>query len=188
MFYTICMRVLDVGILAETMTNLTYSRFNSHLALYESKFLHGWHTTFYFKCVSCHQLFSEFPSSKPLKTDTTKDIIINVNLPSVHCSDSLGGTSKNSRLSTICQLPSKKCHLITSTRLRKSPNQQPKYPCKLHLMCSIKKPIIHLQQFPAVSISQSALTVHGRLEDSTPTWDLDLRFMYSQSKFLNMSF
>ena len=51
------MRILDVGILAEAMTNLTCSTCNSHLALYESEYLHGWHTTFYIKCVSCQQLF-----------------------------------------------------------------------------------------------------------------------------------
>ena len=44
------------------------------------------------------------------------------------------------------------------------------------------------KQFPTVSISQSALIVHGRLEDSTPTWDLDLRFLHSQRKFLTVSF
>ena len=90
------MRILDVGILAEAITKLNCSACNSHLVLYESQFLHGWHTTFYIKCVSCHQLFAEFPSSKPLGTDATK--LVNVKLTrgmnevtmrsvlSVHCS------------------------------------------------------------------------------------------------------
>ena len=90
------MRILDVGILAEAMTSLTCPTCNSHLALYESEYLHGWYTTFHIKCASCHQLFSEFPSSKPLETDTTKDTTVNAKLRmnemtmrsvlSVHCS------------------------------------------------------------------------------------------------------
>ena len=46
-----------------------------------------------------------------------------------------------------------------------------------------KKLIIHFQQFTDDSISQLALQVHGRLEDFTPTWDLDLQFLLSQRKF-----
>ena len=90
------MRNLDVGILAEAMTNHSWSTCNNHLAFYKSEYLHGWHTIFYIKCISCHQLFSEFPSSKPLETDTTKDTTVNAKLRmnevtmrlvlSVHCS------------------------------------------------------------------------------------------------------
>ena len=90
------MRIPDVGILAGAITTLTCSTCNSHLALYESEHLHGWHTTFNIKCVSCHQLFSKFTSSKLSETDTTKDTTINAKLRmnevtmrsvlSVHCS------------------------------------------------------------------------------------------------------
>ena len=73
------MRILDVGILAQAMTKLTCSVCDSRLVLYESEFLHGWNTTFYIKCSSCHQLFAEFPSSKPLGTDTTD--LVNAKLP-----------------------------------------------------------------------------------------------------------
>lgn len=43
---------------------LTCSTCNNQLVLYESHHLYGWDTTFYNKCVSCHQLKAEFPSSK----------------------------------------------------------------------------------------------------------------------------
>ena len=90
------MRILDVGILAEAITKLSCSACGSYLILFESEYIHGWHTIFYIKCNSCHQLFAEFPSSKPLGTDATK--LVNVKLPkcmnevtmrsvlAVHCS------------------------------------------------------------------------------------------------------
>ena len=50
-----------------------------YLALFESEHRHGWHTTFYIKCHSCHQHFAEFPSSKPMVPDIHK--FVNVKLP-----------------------------------------------------------------------------------------------------------
>ena len=73
------MRLLDVGILEEAMTKLRCSTCGKHLTLYESEHRHGWHTTFYIKCHSCHQLFAEFPSSKPMVPDLDK--FVNVKLP-----------------------------------------------------------------------------------------------------------
>ena len=76
------MRILDVRILAEAITNLTCCACNSHHVLYKSECLHGWYTsdtTFYIKCLSCRQLIAEFPSSKPIGTDTAK--LVNVKLP-----------------------------------------------------------------------------------------------------------
>ena len=60
------MRILDIGILAEAMSLLKCSSCSSHLSLFESDFDHGWQTTFSIKCPYCHQLFAEFPSSKPM--------------------------------------------------------------------------------------------------------------------------
>ena len=71
-------RLLDVGILEEAMTKLRCSTCGKHLTLYESGHRHGWHTTFYIKCHSCHQLFAEFPSSKPMIPDVDK--FVNVKL------------------------------------------------------------------------------------------------------------
>ena len=73
------MRLLDVGILAEAMTKLRCSTCGKHLTLFESEHHHGWHTTFYIKCHSYHQLFAEFPSSKPMIPDVDK--FVNVKLP-----------------------------------------------------------------------------------------------------------
>ena len=49
-----------------------------YLVLFESEHCHGWHTTFYVKCHSCHQLFDEFPSSKPMFPDV--DGFVNLKL------------------------------------------------------------------------------------------------------------
>ena len=73
------MRLLDVSILADAMTKLRCSTCGMHLTLSESEHRHGWHTTFYIKCYSCHQLFAEFPSSKPMVTDVDK--FVSVKLP-----------------------------------------------------------------------------------------------------------
>ena len=62
-----------------TFTNVEIQACGSRLVIYESEYLHGWNTTFYIKCSSCHQLFAEFPSSKPLGTDTTN--LVNAKLP-----------------------------------------------------------------------------------------------------------
>ena len=141
------MRIFDVRILAEAITKLNCSACNSHLALYESEYIHGWHTIFYIKCVSCHQLFSKFASRRPLKTDTTKDTFVNAKLRmnevtmcsvlSIHCSGfSLLDLQE---FVTIFEMPS---HY--PTRSRKSLSQQQKYPCKLQLMSSMKKLVIYL--------------------------------------------
>ena len=73
------MRLLDVSILADAMTKLRCSSCGKHLTLFESDHHHGWHTTFYIKCHSSHQLFAEFPSSKPMVSDVDK--FVNVKLP-----------------------------------------------------------------------------------------------------------
>ena len=61
------------------MTKIRCSSCGMHLTISESEHHHGWHTTFYIKCHSCHQLFAEFPSSKPMVTDVDK--FVNVKLP-----------------------------------------------------------------------------------------------------------
>ena len=73
------MRLLDVSILADAVTKLRCSSCGKHLTLIESEHRHGWHTTFYIKCHFCHQLFAEFPSSKPMVPDV--DTFVNVKLP-----------------------------------------------------------------------------------------------------------
>ena len=60
------MRLLDVGILAEAMSKLSCTYCSSNLSLFETNFDHGWQTNFSIKCVSCHRLHAEFPSSKPM--------------------------------------------------------------------------------------------------------------------------
>ena len=45
----------------------------------DSEHRHGWYTTFYIKCHSCHQLIAEFPSSKLMIPDV--DNFVKVKLP-----------------------------------------------------------------------------------------------------------
>ena len=73
------MRLIDVDILADAMTKIRCVFCGMYLALFESEHRHGWHTAFYIKCHSCHQLFAEFPSSKPMIPDVDK--FVNVKLP-----------------------------------------------------------------------------------------------------------
>ena len=82
------MWIFDVGILAKAFTNLTCSTCKSHLTIYDFEYLKGWHTTFFIMCASSHQLIAEFPSSKPLGTDTTK--LVNVELLASSISTLLG--------------------------------------------------------------------------------------------------
>ena len=108
------MRLIDVSILAEAMTKIQCSSCGKCLSLFESEHHHGWHTIFYIKCNSCHQLFAEFPSSKPMMPEA--DTFVNVKIPkramnevtmrpvlSVHCS---GFSCKDlHRFSTIFNMP-----------------------------------------------------------------------------------
>ena len=93
------MRLLDIAILGEAMAKIRCSFCSiEYLSLFESECLHGWQTEFYLKCSSCHHLFAEFPSSKPMGLPKTSQFV-NVQLPkqglnevtmrsvlSVHCS------------------------------------------------------------------------------------------------------
>ena len=60
------MRLLDVGILAEAMTKLRCTHCSGPLGLFEFEYLHGWQITYSIKCSFCHQVFADFPSSKPM--------------------------------------------------------------------------------------------------------------------------
>ena len=62
------MRLLDVEILAQAMTKLKCPQCSWYLSLWESETNHGWQTMFSIKCSRCHELFAEFPSSKPTKS------------------------------------------------------------------------------------------------------------------------
>ena len=79
------MRLIDVSILEEAMTKIRCFFCGMYLALFESEHRYGWHTTFYIKCHSCHQLFAEFPSSKPMIPDIDK--FVNVKLPNQAMND-----------------------------------------------------------------------------------------------------
>ena len=117
------MRLLDVGILEEAMTKLRCSTCGKHLTLYESEHRHGWHTTFYIKCHSCHQLFAEFPSSKPMIPDVDKFVNVKLtdkvmNEVTFIVRDSLGEIFTNSLPYSTCQHLLKVRHKFTSTRSR----------------------------------------------------------------------
>ena len=90
------MRLLDVSILADAISQLLCSSCGKRLSFFESAHLHGWHTTFYIKCQYCHQLFAEFPSSKPMIPDVDNFVNVKPTRPmnevtmrsvlAVHCS------------------------------------------------------------------------------------------------------
>ena len=72
------MRLLDIGILCEAISNLKCDTCTSPLSLFESGLDHGWQTTFTIKCPYCHLLHAEFPSSKPM------DVPAQTNFVNVH--------------------------------------------------------------------------------------------------------
>ena len=74
------MRLLDVEILAQAMTKLKCPQCSWYLSLWESNTNHGWQTMFSIKCSRCHELFSEFPSSKPMEVPR-ESTYVNVHHP-----------------------------------------------------------------------------------------------------------
>ena len=74
------MRILDIGILADAMQKLKCTSCSSALSLFESDFDQGWQTTYSIKCLSCHLLLVEFPSSKPMDVPL-QTTYVNVPLP-----------------------------------------------------------------------------------------------------------
>ena len=90
------MRLLDIGILAEAIGNLRCTNCSSSLSLFESDMNHGWQTNFSIKCLSCHQLHAEFPSSKPMEVVESK-------LVNVHASNrSMNEVTMRSVLAVHC--------------------------------------------------------------------------------------
>ena len=55
-----------MDVLAQAMGKLKCTKCSWYLSLWESENTHGWQTLFSIKCSRCHELFVEFPSSKPM--------------------------------------------------------------------------------------------------------------------------
>ena len=92
------MRLIDIGILAEAMTKIRcLNCSHGYLHLYESESLHGWQANYSIKCYQCHQLFAQFPSSKPMDMQD-KTNFVNVHLPK----DGLNEVTMRSVLSVHC--------------------------------------------------------------------------------------
>ena len=119
-------------------------------------------------------------SSKHLGTDTTK--LVNVKLPlramnkvtiaqfyQFTVRDSLGGTFTNSLLSSTCQLLSKKCYLLTSTKSKRRPQEEFMQPAdELHLSLIQKfKPFSLIQKFKPLSLLQNITHSHSYRCDLT---------------------
>ena len=92
------MRLIDIGILAEAMTKIQCLHCShGYLHLYESESLHGWQANYSIKCYQCHQLFAQFPSSRPMDMQD-KTNFVNVHLPK----DGLNEVTMRSVLSVHC--------------------------------------------------------------------------------------
>ena len=74
------MRIIDVGKLAEAITKLRCTDCSRPLTFFEIESVHGWQTPFAIKCTNCHQLFAEFPTSKPME-EPSRATFVNVSHP-----------------------------------------------------------------------------------------------------------
>ena len=170
-----------------------------YLALFESEHRHDWHTTFYIKCHSCHQLFAKFPSSKPIIPDIDK--FVNVKLPNqamnevtmrsvltVHCT----GFSWRDlhKFATIFNMPAP-IESMSSLYLNKIEDVV-KLVAEESMLEAADDILRNFNSTPSSVPDCINTTVsfdtHGRHEDTTPTWALDLPSLPGLRKYLIMSY
>ena len=76
------MRLMDVGILSEEITKLKCADCSGSFCFFEIDSGRGWQTSFSIRCIRCHLLFVEFPSSKPMGIPAqSQSTLVNVHHP-----------------------------------------------------------------------------------------------------------